>query len=70
MKPYIIEFEEDGTMKPKIYSDDYIIEDLNQQLVIIITYDKYIFLQIMVFDRRKQNKRIYIYDPKNIIKKS
>lgn len=43
LKPYMVEFEEDGTMKPKVYPDDCVVEGLNQRLVIVITYDEYTF---------------------------
>lgn len=39
LKPYMIEFEEDRTMKPKVYPNNYIIEDLNKHSFIIITYN-------------------------------
>lgn len=43
LKPYMVEFEEDGTLKPKVYLDDYRVEDPNQCPIIIITHDKCIF---------------------------
>lgn len=43
LKFYMVEFKEDETMKPKVYLNNYIVEDPNQRLVIIITHDKYIF---------------------------
>lgn len=30
LKLYIVEFNENGTMKPKVYPPDYVIEDKNQ----------------------------------------
>lgn len=30
MKPYMVEFNEDGTMKPKAYLPDYAVEDENK----------------------------------------
>lgn len=42
-KLYMIEFNEDGIMKPKVYFFDYIVDDKNKQSIIIITHDKCIF---------------------------
>lgn len=39
----MVEFEKDKTMKTKMYLDNYAVKDLNQQLVIVITNDKYTF---------------------------
>lgn len=43
LKPYIVKFEEDKTMKPEIYPNNCIVEDSNWRSVIRITHDKYIF---------------------------
>lgn len=43
LKHYIVEFKKDETMKSKVYPDNCIVEDLNQQIDIIITYNNYIF---------------------------
>lgn len=40
---YFVEFKKDGTILPKEYLDDYIVEDLNEQPIIIIIHDKSIF---------------------------
>ena len=42
-KPYLIEFEEDKLIKTKKYLSDYIVEEDKYNLIIIITYNKYIF---------------------------
>lgn len=42
-KPYIVEFEENDIIKPKVYFQDYIIEDNERQPIIGIIYDKYTF---------------------------
>lgn len=39
----MVEFEKDKTMKTKMYLDNYAVKGLNQQLVIVITHDKYTF---------------------------
>lgn len=39
LKPYLVEFELDETMKPKIYPNNCIVEFSNQQLIIVIFYD-------------------------------
>lgn len=41
--PYFIEFEEDNTILLKNLSDNYTVEDLDQQLIIMITNDKSTF---------------------------
>lgn len=43
LKPYIIEFEEDNKIKPKIYSSNYTTGENNWQLINVITHNKYIF---------------------------
>lgn len=43
LKPYMVEFNKDGTIKPKAYPPDCAIKDENQQSIIIITYDKHTF---------------------------
>lgn len=42
-KLYIVEFNKDDIIKPKVYPSNYIVKGENQELIIIITYDKYIF---------------------------
>lgn len=44
LKSYIIKFDKVGVMKPKVYSPDCVMKEDNQPFVILITYDKYIFL--------------------------
>lgn len=44
LKPYIVEFDELGVIKPKVYPPDCTIGGDNQWLVIIITHNKYKFL--------------------------
>lgn len=43
LKPYIVEFDEDGVIKPKVCPFDCAIEGNNQQLLIVITHNKYTF---------------------------
>ncbi len=43
LKPYMIESEEDGTTKPKVYSPNYEIGRNNWPSIIVITYDKCTF---------------------------
>lgn len=43
LKPYIVEFEENNAIKPKVYPADYAIGENNWQPVIIITCDEYTF---------------------------
>lgn len=43
LKPYLVEFNEDGTMKKKNYSTNYAIGGFDCQSVKVITYDEYIF---------------------------
>ena len=42
-KLYIVEFEENCAIKPKIYSSDCIVGGNNWQPIMVITYDEYIF---------------------------
>lgn len=46
LKPYIVKFNKNVTIKPKIYPLDCTIKNKNQWLIIIITYDKCIFFAI------------------------
>ena len=43
LKPYMVEFEEDGTMKAKVYPDDCAVEGQNRRPVIVITHDECTF---------------------------
>ena len=43
IKPYLVEFKEDGFMKSKIYPEDYAVGGSNRQPIIFITHDKSIF---------------------------
>ena len=43
LKPYIVEFEEDGTMKPKIYPADYAVGGDERRPIIVITHDECTF---------------------------
>lgn len=43
LKPYMVKFNKDGTIKPKVYLFDCIVEDKNRWLIIVITHDEYIF---------------------------
>lgn len=43
LKPYIVKFDENGAIKPKIYSEDCTIGGNNWRLVIVITHNKCTF---------------------------
>lgn len=40
LKPYIVEFNQDRVVKPRVYSSNYIIRAENCWPVVIITYNK------------------------------
>lgn len=43
LKPYIVEFKKNGTMKPKIYPQDCAIRGQKRRPIIVITHNKCIF---------------------------
>ena len=43
LKPYIIKFEKDNIIKPRIYPANYAVGGNERQPIIVITYDKCIF---------------------------
>lgn len=43
LKPYIIEFNKNDAIKPKVYLSDCVVEGNNQRLVIVITHKQYKF---------------------------
>ena len=43
LKPYMVEFDENGAMKPKVYPSDCVVEGENRRPIIVITHDKYTF---------------------------
>lgn len=43
LKPYMVEFNKDGTMKPKVYLSDCAVESKNQWPVIVKTHDECTF---------------------------
>lgn len=43
LKPYLVEFEDDGTMKPKTYPKDFAIGGSDRRPIILITHDKSTF---------------------------
>ena len=43
LKPYIVEFDEDGAIKPKVYLLDCIIRGNDRRPIIVITYDECTF---------------------------
>lgn len=43
LKPYIVEFDENSAMKPKIYLLDYAVKGNHWQPIIVITHDECIF---------------------------
>lgn len=44
MELYLVEFKVDATIEAKNYFSDFKVENDKYQLIIIITYDEYIFL--------------------------
>lgn len=42
-KPYIVKFEENSIMKPKVYPSDCIVGGDNWRTIIVIIYNKYTF---------------------------
>lgn len=43
LKSYMVKFEEDKTIKPKVYINNFMVKCLNQLFVIAIIYNEYIF---------------------------
>lgn len=43
LKPYIVEFDENSVIKPKVYSPNCAVGDNYWQTIIEIIYNKYIF---------------------------
>ncbi len=43
LKPYMVKFEEDDKMKPKIYPSDCTVRGSVRQSIIVITHDEYTF---------------------------
>lgn len=43
IKPYLVEFKKDGSMKSKVYPEDCAVGGSNHRLIIFITYDESIF---------------------------
>lgn len=43
IKPYLVEFEENSSMKSKVYLEDYAVGGSNCRPIIIITYNESIF---------------------------
>ena len=43
LKPYMVEFEANGTMKPKVYPEDCVVGGDKRQPIIMITYDECMF---------------------------
>lgn len=41
--PYLVRFSEDESMLPKEYSDDCVVDGLNERPIIMITYDENTF---------------------------
>lgn len=44
LKPYLVEFNKNSTIKDKMYPYNYTVEGEDCQLIIIIDYNVYIFL--------------------------
>lgn len=43
LKPYMVEFEEDGAMKAKTYPSDCAVGGSNRRLIVVITHNKCTF---------------------------
>ena len=43
LKPYTVEIEENGAMKPKIYPSDCAVGGNDRRPIIVITHDEYTF---------------------------
>ena len=43
LEPYLVEFEEDGSVKTKEYPDDCVVEEDKRRPVIVITHDECTF---------------------------
>ena len=43
LKPYIVEFDKNSVIKPKVYPLDWVIRGNNWRLITVITYDEYTF---------------------------
>ena len=43
LKPYIVKFDENGKMKPKVYPSDCVMRGENRQPIIVIIYNKCTF---------------------------
>ena len=43
LKPYMVEFYENGTMKPKVYPSDCAVGGEDRQPIIVITHDECTF---------------------------
>ena len=39
LKPYMVKFDENGAMKPEVYSSDCAVKEENRRPIIIITHD-------------------------------
>ena len=43
LKPYMVEFDENGAIKPKVYPSDCTVGGENRRLIIVITHNKCTF---------------------------
>ena len=43
LKPYMVEFDENGAMKPKVYLSNYAVGGENRRPIIVITHDECTF---------------------------
>ena len=64
LKSCVVEFEEDGTMKPKAYPSNCAVGGDERQLIIVITHDESTFSAKDGVRRAWTQKEIRFYDPK------
>lgn len=60
IKPYLVEFEEDSTIKSKIYLYNFAIRGLNWWQIIFITNNKSIYIKSKKYNIKYEKS--YIYD--------
>ncbi len=68
LKPYIVKFEENCTMKPRIYLSNYVVIGDHCQLIIVITHDGCIFLRMIKFGELRPELETLFYDSKVMVK--
>lgn len=64
LKLYMLEFDKDNIIKPKIYSTNCVIRKNKRQSNIIITHDEYTFFANNKFKKLELAKKIYYWNQK------